>query len=266
MSHVAREFAKLLAHIRQAIDGVDGWLTDREIQFLALAGARPTCAGDVLEIGSYRGRSTIVLAIAEQMHRAGTIYAVDPLPDEPPMAADCSGKMSARALWEDNLRRAGVRQRVEFTQGYSYELAETWDRPLRLLWIDGDHSYRSTRQDFDLFSPHLADRGVLAMHDVLSRYDGCIRVFLEQVLASDHFGAAGLCGSIGWAQFHANPEASAPHRRAKEQLARRLEPLVSYHCQETAPVGWSKLRYKWLRARVPHRRVAAPEQWLAKTA
>ena len=57
MSHVAREFAKLLAHIRQAIDGVDGWLTDREIQFLALAGARPTCAGDVLEIGSYRGRS-----------------------------------------------------------------------------------------------------------------------------------------------------------------------------------------------------------------
>jgi predicted O-methyltransferase YrrM len=254
-------FTQKLAEIKTTIEGVDGWLTDREVSFLALLAAHPTTVGDILEIGSYRGRSTIVLALAKrQAGDEARLIAIDPLPDEPPMAQDESGRWTARALFEANLHRSGVGTEVEFHQAYSQELSEQWDRPLRLLWIDGDHSYPSTKQDYDLYSPHLANGAVLAMHDVLSPYDGCIRVFTETVLSSPHFGAAGLCGSIGWAQFWKDPAAAAEFQASKQQLRQKLLPLVRYHCQDDAPRGLSKLRYRVLRARVPHRRVNA-KRW-----
>ena len=207
-------FQQTLQQIQDAVRHVDGWLTDRELSFLALLAACPTTQGTVLEIGSYRGRSTIVLALASRLTDDRRIVAVDPLPDEGPLARDESGKWTARALLTANLRQAGVADDVEFHPICSHELAPRWNDPLRLLWIDGDHRYASTKQDFDLFMPFLADGAILAMHDVLSRYDGCIRVFTEDVLDSPHFGAAGICGSIGWAQYWHDPAQAREHADA----------------------------------------------------
>lgn len=260
-----RNFQDELEQIQRTISHVDGWLTDRELSFLALVAACPTTEGTILEIGSYRGRSTIVLARAAALTAQRTIVAVDPLPDEGPLARDAHGKWTARALLDANLDQAGVLDQVEFHQCSSYELAPQWTAPLRLLWIDGDHRYASTKQDFDLFAPYLADGAILAMHDVLSRYDGCIRVFTEEVLESPHFGATGLCGSIGWAQFWSDPARAERHRRGNAQLGARLRPLIPYHCAAEDPQGLAKLRYQLLRAQVPHRKVV-PATWLRSVA
>lgn len=258
-------FQETLRQIQDAVHHVDGWLTDRELSFLALLAACPTTQGTVLEIGSYRGRSTIVLALANRLTDDRRIVAVDPLPDEGPLARDESGKWTARALLTANLRQAGVEADVEFHPMCSHELAPRWTEPLRLLWIDGDHRYASTKQDFDLFVPYLADGAILAMHDVLSRYDGCIRVFTEDVLQSPHFGAAGICGSIGWAQYWHDPARAREHARRKSQLRGKLQPLISYHCAAEDPQGLAKLHYQLLRAQVPHQRVA-PAVWLRTVA
>jgi hypothetical protein len=178
----------------------------------------------------------------------------DPLLDAPLVRG------TARAVFEQNLRRAGVTDWVEFHQAFSYDFVHRWWRPLRLLWIDGDHSYRSTKQDYDLFARYLADGAILAMHDVLSPYEGCIRVFLEDVLASPHIGAAGLCGSIGWAQYWHTPRASSLQTAEKHRLSARLRRLLPYHCATGRPRGWSKLRYRWLRSRVPHQALD-PADW-----
>jgi hypothetical protein len=202
-----------------------------------------------------------VLALAARLTGVPGVVAVDPLPNDGPLARDASGKWSARALLATNLRKAGVEAEIEFHQAYSYELAPQWKSPLRLLWIDGDHSYASTKQDFELYAPHLADGAILAMHDVLSRYDGCIRVFTEEVLASPHFGASGLCGSIGWAQFWTDAGRAREYRHRNARLQKRLQSLIPYHCAAQDPRGLAKLHYRWLRARVPHRRVL-PSRWL----
>ena len=256
-------FLKTLQDIRSTIRPIDGWLTDREASFLALLGACPTATGDILEIGSFRGRSTVVLAKAKQLVDGddSTLVAIDPLPNEEPMTESARGERSARALFDLNLRQSGVDREIEFHQAYSYDLAEEWNRELRLLWIDGDHSYPSTKQDFDLFSPHLVNGGMLAMHDVLSRYDGCIRVFSEDVLNSPHFGAVGICGSIGWAQYWDDPADAVEFSDQKQALHDQLLPLVDYHCQPESPRGLAKLHYKLLRARVPHQRVK-PDRWI----
>ena len=87
-----------------------------------------------------------------------------------------------------------------------------------------------------------------------------IRVFRENVLASPHFGAAGLCGSIGWAQFRTSTNRTAAELRHKAQLSRKLGALQPYHQSREAPRGLAKLRYQWLRHRVPHRGLD-PQRW-----
>jgi predicted O-methyltransferase YrrM len=260
-------FQATLERVEQAIEGVEGWLSRREVEFLTLLAARPTADGDVLEIGSFRGRSTIALAIGMQHSETlddssgSQLVAVDPMLDDDPLLRCPGAAGSARRQFDANLSRARVREFVEFHPMYSHELAPHWHRPLRLLWIDGDHSYRSTKQDFDLFSPFLSDGAVLAMHDVLSRYDGCIRVFCEDVLTSPQVSAAGLCGSIGWAQFWKNRRASPAEELHKRRLLSKLKPLLPYHCRPDSPRGLDKLRYKWLRSRVPHGAID-PQNWL----
>jgi hypothetical protein len=262
----ASGFALLIQQVTQAVAGVEGWLSLRETEFLALAAACPTTEGAVLEIGSYRGRSTIALALAVGHGAArfgekpSRLIAVDPMLDDDPLMHRPLPHGMARQTFEENLRRAGIRSLVEFHQAFSYDLAPSWDLPLRLLWIDGDHHYASTKQDFDLFSRFLADGAILAMHDVLSRYDGCIRVFSEDVLTSPHFGAAGLCGSIGWSQFWKTPRHDRNEIRQKQRLLRKLAPLVPIHCQSRSPRGLAKLHYQWLRSRVPHRAIN-PQRW-----
>jgi hypothetical protein len=262
------EFTALMQQINRALEGVQGWLSPRETALLALAAACPTADGDVLEIGSFRGRSTIALALAlewqqtagDDRWRPSQLIAVDPMLDDDPLLEQPLAHGWARRIFEANLRRAGVLQQVEFHQAFSYDLAPQWQRPLRLLWIDGDHQYASTKQDFDLFAPFLANGAILAMHDVLSRYDGCIRVFSEDVLASPHFGAAGLCGSIGWAQYWCEPRHDRGEVQHKQRLLAKLQRLLPYHCQQQPPRGWAKLHYKWLRSRVPHRTLD-PQRW-----
>ena len=63
--------------------GLAGHLTPREMRFLALLGAMPTCVGEVLEIGSYKGRSTVILAKSAAFAGQVRVCAVDPL-DLPP--------------------------------------------------------------------------------------------------------------------------------------------------------------------------------------
>ncbi len=179
-----------------------GCLSVREARFLALAAATiPPALGEVLEIGSFKGKSTTVLARSVSLVGGDRVFAVDPL--TLPAATDPSiesGESLPDIFW-DTLETNGVRDMVEFHQLRSEDLAPDWNRPLRLLWIDGDHTYKGTKTDFDNFAHHLRPGSVVAFHDVLHPAEGPIRVFCEQVLLSSAFGPCGLSGSIGWAQY-----------------------------------------------------------------
>ena len=51
----------------------------------------------------------------------------------------------------------------------SEEAAHGWNKPIRLLWIDGDHRHESTKLDFALWEPHVVEGGILAMHDTIRK-------------------------------------------------------------------------------------------------
>ncbi|MBW3671265.1 MAG: class I SAM-dependent methyltransferase, partial [Acidobacteria bacterium] len=48
-----------------------------------------------------------------------------------------------------------------------------WNAPIDLLFIDGDHSTKGCRRDWDLFHPHVTAGGRVAFHDArLDQPDG----------------------------------------------------------------------------------------------
>jgi hypothetical protein len=260
-------FAKIeqtIVEVFERIRGVNGYLSEIEVRFLALLAACPTAEGEVLEIGSYQGKSTIVLATAGKLNGRTRVVAVDPLmyrPWQDPLRGqrDCFPELTS------NLKNAGVADLVEFHQMRSQELAGKWNRKVRLLWIDGDHSYPGAKTDFDLFAPHLADGAIVALHDTMKHDVGPLRVFGEDILLSNHFGAAGVCGSIGWAQFRSDPASCERFQREKLRIYKRIAQMIPYACLDPQDHGTSSAYYRFLRFLQPHGGVT-PQTWFSKVA
>lgn len=242
--------------------GLDGHLTAREVRFLTLLAAVPTAQGEVLEIGSFKGKSAIILAKSVALAGGAGIVAVDPL--TLPSATDpgIGDASTLPATLRANLGAHNVEAGVEFHQMRSEELGRTWNRALRLLWIDGDHTYAGAKRDLETFAPFLAPGAIVAFHDTLHRFDGPVRVMCESLLASDRYGACGVCGSIAWSQFLGDPARAAPHRAAKQRLFRRLSRLIPHVAPGRADGGLNRFLFEVKRKLVPHGDVD-PSTWLA---
>jgi len=253
---------RLLPELMRTAKAVGGFLSGKEMKFLAMAAACPVAEGVILEIGSFMGKSTVILATAGQLAPGTEVVAVDPL-EFRPMADPKRGKESCLDNFKANLHNAKVENLVEFHQMRSQQLAPLWKRgrKIRLLWIDGDHSYKGAKSDFDLFSPFLADGAIVALHDCFKHDVGPMRVLAEDMLLSEHFGAAGACGSIGWAQFREKPEACAPFVKAKLQFYKRTARLIPHAYLDPIEHGTGGAYYKLLRSRVPHGEID-PADWV----
>lgn len=234
----------------QRVRAAPGYLTEREGRFLALVAACAPAPGVTLEIGSFKGKSTVGLASVAARYGLGPVVTVDPHTSPSVTDPDLKGQASSWDDFQATLRRAGVVEQVEVHRAFSRDLARGWDRPIRFLWIDGDHTYAGSKEDLDLFRRHLADGAIVAFHDVLHTFDGPVRVFVEDVLRSEEFGPAGVVGSIGWAQYR--PRDGAGWRVARLALARKLARLIPLVLQGRELYGWKKLRYKLWRTLIPH--------------
>jgi len=257
------------ADLEQALDeawtaakDVPGFLLEQEARFL---GRMAVCApreGVIVEIGSFKGKSTVLLGKLAQRYGLGPIVAIDPHTFHNVELAEhrSSPEATSYASFLENLESAGVSDAVEVHRAFSCEVAAKWNRPIRLLWIDGDHSYTGAKSDFDGFFPHLLPHGFVALHDALHEFAGPIRVFVEDMLRSDRFGAAGFVHSIAWAQFR--PEDGARFRSERATLERSARRLLPFLANEDSLHGFRKLLYKLKRSRVP-RSFPSLQEWAA---
>jgi predicted O-methyltransferase YrrM len=236
---------------------VPGHLAENEARFLGLLAACAPARGTIVEIGSFKGRSTVMLAKVASHYSLGPIVAIDP--HNSPILLDHHANPEASSYQDflDSIHAAGVSNHVESHLAYSTEAANSWNRPIRLLWIDGDHSYEGAKKDLDGFFPHLVPHGVVAFHDALNAFPGPIRVFVEDVLRSDRFGPAGFVQSIAWAQFR--PEDGHTFRERRSSLASRASRLIPFVENGNELHGIAKRRYKLNRFRVPHSAIDAGE-------
>lgn len=237
---------------------VPGHLQKNEARFLGLLAACVPASGTIVEIGSFKGRSTVMLAKVASHYGLGPIVAIDPHNSPILLDHQANPGVSSYQDFLHSIQAGGMANHVESHLAYSTEVANSWNRPIRLLWIDGDHSYEGAKKDLDAFFPHLVPLGVVAFHDALNTFPGPIRVFVEDVLRSDRFGPAGFVHSIAWAQFR--PEDGHAFRERRSSLARRASRLIPFVESGNELHGMAKKRYKLNRFRVPHSAID-PGEW-----
>lgn len=132
--------------------------------------------GPFLEVGSYCGRSTVWLgAAARQLRR--TLFAVDHHGGseenqpgwewhEPDLVDPETGRLDTLPTFRATIRRAGLGDTVVAVVGDSHTVARSWSTPLAFLFIDGGHGVEPATLDYELWTPHVAHGGILAIHDV----------------------------------------------------------------------------------------------------
>lgn len=251
----AREVA--LGEVRRT----PGYLSEREARFLFLVSALAPARGAVLEIGSFKGRSTVALASGVKWNGEGVVYAVDPHTSPSPTDPDLKDSLTSWDEFVTNIEKAGVASVVTPYRELSQNVAPRFCERLRVLWIDGDHTTEGARRDLRLFRTFLEPGAIVAMHDVLGTWEGSLRVFCEDVLASNEFAAAGFCGSIGWAQYAPQHGHLLRHRIRRRLLAFPARQLLPVAASGRGLVGLNKLRYKVWRPLAPHGEID-PWQWV----
>jgi predicted O-methyltransferase YrrM len=237
-----------------------GHLGENEARFLGLLAACVPARGAIVEIGSFKGKSTVMLASVAAHYGLGPVVAIDPhtapSKTDPRIAAGSSTFEEFLA----SVRTAGLERHIEIHRAYSRDAAKGWNRPIRLLWIDGDHTYGGAKEDFDLFAEHLARDGVVALHDALNAFEGPIRVFVEEILRSDLYGPAGVVQSTAWGQFR--PDDGKDFRELRSGMERRARKILPFVANGRPVKGPVKIGFKLMRSRVP-REAISPGDWAA---
>jgi predicted O-methyltransferase YrrM len=190
---------------------IEGWLTDEQARVLwDRAGAlRPPAT--LVEIGSYHGRSTIVLARAAAEGVA--FVAIDPHAgnDRGPQeirGTDAEGEADHRTFLA-NLDRGGVGQVVRHLRLPSQDALREVAGPVDLLFVDGAHRYAPARDDIARWGARVAPGGTMLVHDAFSSLG--VTLALLRVLV----------GSGGW-RYLGRTRSLAEYRREPVRGAARL--------------------------------------------
>jgi hypothetical protein len=124
----------------------------------------------IVEVGSYKGKSTCYLAAGAKDGLGAHVWAVDPW-DSP---GNVSGRFhfaepATREMFDAQVRAVRLASRVTPLQGFAVDVAASWSGPqVGLLFVDGDHAEESVRADFDAWRPHLAYGATVVFDDYLS--------------------------------------------------------------------------------------------------
>ncbi|MGR6970114.1 class I SAM-dependent methyltransferase [Streptomyces cynarae] len=130
----------------------------------------------VLEVGTYCGRSTILLADAARAagvpaitvdHHRGSEEQQPGWDYHDPETVDPEvGLMDTLPTFRRTLHRAGLEDHVIALVGRSPQVARVWNTPLGLVFIDGGHTDEHANADYEGWAPHVAQDGLLVIHDV----------------------------------------------------------------------------------------------------
>ena len=187
----------------------------------AAAGVRP--GGVIVEIGSYRGKSAIVMASAAA--EGVTVTAIDPHAgnDRGPQQIHGTADegQSDHDAFVANLAAAGVTDRVRHVRSFSHDALGEVSGPVDVLYIDGAHRFGPARGDIVQWTAKVAAGGTVLVHDAFSSV-GVTLALLTTLVPADRFRYLGRDGSL------------ARYRREDLTLSERLANVG----RQLVELGW----------------------------
>jgi predicted O-methyltransferase YrrM len=207
----------------RAVESIPGWLTDGQARMLYDAAGRLGPGQRIVEIGSHRGRSTIVFALAARPDVE--IVAIDPFAraervDDVSMTDAEVGERDFEIFW-GNLRDAGVDARVTHVRRTSADALEAVTGSVDLLYVDGAHDYASAVSDIRSWGSRVETGGTMLVHDAYSSV-GVTAAQAVELFLSSRYRYVGRSRSL------------AEYRRTRVRGLARIANAV----RQLAPLPW----------------------------
>jgi predicted O-methyltransferase YrrM len=213
------------ALLADAAASVPGWTPpDQLLTLFDLALGSAALGGDLLELGTWCGRSAVALGLAARTTGC-RLHCIDLFPalDDWRRNADGSYSMQVRldeatvaaydeqTVWAQpferdilplyrqhggplqvlraTLERYGIEGSVRIYRGNRALIAQALPagQRLRLAFVDGDHGFDAVTRDIRAIAPRLLDGGWICFDDAFTGYDGVDRAIREHIVADDAF-------------------------------------------------------------------------------
>lgn len=165
---------------------IDGWLTRNEAATLYELATKAT--GPIVEIGSWRGRSTAALALGSMAGKQHPVFAIDSFVGVPPLDRPTeSGQRpgwhsSSPDLLRSNLDMVGVNGLVRIVAKPSSDAVDEVPQ-CSVLFVDGRHDYEAVKYDLEAYLPKVIVGGFVALHDCTEGEPGVVRAVDEVMTA-----------------------------------------------------------------------------------
>ncbi|MEU6964199.1 class I SAM-dependent methyltransferase [Streptomyces chrestomyceticus] len=165
--------------ILAAFEAAKGFMpTGEGLALYAAAGEAAALGMPLVEVGTYCGRSTILLADAARAagvtvvtvdHHRGSEEQQPGWEYHDPAVVDPEvGLMDTLPTFRRTLYAAGLEDHVVALVGRSPQAAALWNTPVGLVFIDGGHTDEHATADYEGWAPHVAPGGLLVIHDVFA--------------------------------------------------------------------------------------------------
>jgi predicted O-methyltransferase YrrM len=199
---------------------VDGWMSSDQARRLYEAAARTTAGEQIVEIGSFRGRSTIVLASAAP--EGAAVVAIDPHAGNDRGPQEIEGFADAAAddheVFTANLAAAGVSDRVRHIRAFSDAAHSEVHGDIAVLYVDGAHRYAPALADIRDWGARVKPGGTLLIHDSFSSV-GVTLAIGRALLFGSRYRYVGRARSLAEYRADLAPGVAARVTNALRQLA-----------------------------------------------
>lgn len=176
--------------ILQRMKRIEGWFEEEEGDLLIAATKEAIASlpvgSAIVEVGSFCGRSTVVLgSVVQALGASSRVFAIDPH-DGKVGAADQGLQLCppTREIFSRNMLLNGLARIVEAIPKRSTEVV--WDKPIGLLLIDGLHDYNNVSLDFQHFDKWVLCGGYVVFHDYADYYPG-VQKFVRELIAAGRY-------------------------------------------------------------------------------
>jgi hypothetical protein len=146
------------------ISNIGGWLTEKEGLYLYNLTSKLSENGVVVEIGSWKGRSTICLGKGAKNIPGVKVYAIDPHTGSSEHLR-WFGKVNTFPVFQENVKNASLESIVYPIKLTSKEALNNFKDSIDFLFIDGAHDFQNVNFDYKNWTSKLKIGGILGFHD-----------------------------------------------------------------------------------------------------
>ncbi|MEH2312106.1 MAG: class I SAM-dependent methyltransferase [Nostoc sp.] len=228
-------------NIKDAVESIEGFMVPGQEEYLFNKVKSLPEDAVIVEIGSFKGRSTVAMAYACTATKR-KIYSIDTWDGND---ADFSERQFFE-IWQQNIQLNGVEQYVIPLRGYSHNVLNKWheltsDKAIDFIFIDGSHQYLDVLKDFELSFSLVRNGGWIAFHDVVHTWPGPERVWhniAKLRLVNHEYSSTLACGQKSLAAITLTSTPELPIHFFTIVL--NGQPFIRYHIEV-----FKQLPFKW---------------------